>query len=213
MTETSNPQRISVLIVDDHPILRAGIAALLEEKPDIEVIGQAGSGAEAIVQYTALMPDVVLLDLSLGDKDGEDVIKEVIAGDPNAKIIVLTTYGGEETIKRTLQSGAVGYLLKDALGTAIVDGVRSAATGRRVIGSEVAEKLASSLKRDPLTERELEVLHEIALGHSNKVIAADLGITESTVKIHVRHILSKLNTSDRTGAVMEALERGIIKLR
>ncbi len=202
----------TILTVDDHPLMRAGLAAVLDSEPDLEVIAEAANGEEAIEQYVRHRPDLVLMDLRMPVMGGVAATHAIIAEDPNARIIVLTTFDGDEDIHRALEAGARGYLLKDMLRTEVVNAVRTVQRGRRIIPAPVAARLAEHTPRIELTPRELEVLTFVARGLSNNDIAAAIGRTEGTVKVHVRNILQKLNAHDRTGAVTIALQRGFLHL-
>lgn len=204
---------IRVLVIDDHPALRAGLRSLLEDQNDIQVVAEAGEGSIALQTYRSTRPDVVILDLELPDRPGETVLADLLEEDPKARVIVLTTYGGEAVIRRVVELGARGYLLKDTARRDLVGAVRNVHRGLRAVRGEVAQRLASALQMDMLTPRETEVLRTLALGRSNKAIAQDLGISEATVKIHVGNILQKLGAKDRTDAVLLALSRGFIRLR
>ena len=204
---------VTVLVVDDHPALRAGLRTLVEAGGDIRVVGEAGLGAEALELYRRTSPDVVILDLELPDMSGEAVLETLLEHDSSARVIVLTTYGGEAVIRRVIELGAWGYLLKDTARRELVQAVRNVSRGLRAVRGEVAERLASALQADNLTHRETDVLRSLALGHSNKAIARDLGIREATVKIHIGNILQKLGAKDRTDAVLLALQKGHIRLR
>ena len=203
---------IRVLAVDDHPVVRAGVRALLANEPDIEVVGEAVDGAEAVGLYERLAPDVVLMDLRLPCMDGVEAIRAIISANPDARILALTTYGGDADIYRALDAGASGYLLKDMLGTEVVGAIRSLAEGKRVIPQEVAGRLAEFTPRQDLTPRELEVLLLAAKGLRNKQIGRIIGRTEATAKAHLQSVMAKLGVQDRTEAVTLALQRGIIHL-
>jgi DNA-binding NarL/FixJ family response regulator len=204
---------ITVLVVDDHPVLRSGVVAMLNDQPDMTVAAEAGDGASAMAALRDHEPNVVLCDLQLPDRDGEGLIAEMLAERPDVRILALTTFGGADTIRRTLEAGAAGYLTKDTMRRELVDAVRRVASGHRVVKGEVAERLADAMTSEALTVRERDVLRELALGQSNKEIGRSLGIAEATVKIHVRHVFEKLGAHDRTQAVMKGLERGTIRLR
>ena len=204
---------ITVLIADDHPALRAGLRALFDATGDIEVVGDTGRGRETVGLYTSLLPDVVILDLEMPDMSGEAVLEALLATDPGARVIVLTTYGGEAVIRRVIELGARGYLLKDTARRSLVAAVRNVHKGLRAVHGEVAERLAAALQADALTPRETDVLRSLALGQSNKAIARDLGISEATVKIHISNLLQKLDAKGRTDAVLIALQKGYIRLR
>lgn len=209
-TGASGP--IRVLSVDDHPLFRDGLAALLATHADLVLAGEAGNGIEAIERYRALRPGVVLMDLSMPVMGGVEATGQILALDPHARIIALTTYAGDADIHRALEAGACGYLLKDTLRGTVVDAIRTVARGGRVIPPDVAGTLAAHTPRNDLTPRELEVLTLLARGLQNSAIAEALVRTEATVKVHIHHILAKLGAKDRTDAVVIALRRGIIHL-
>ncbi|MHC5747544.1 MAG: response regulator [Nostoc sp.] len=203
---------IRVLIVDDHSIVRQGLAAMIENEPDMTVVGQAGNGQEAIAQYRQLQPDVTLIDLRMPQVSGVEAIVAICAEFTHARMIVLTTYDGDEDIYRALRAGAKGYLLKDAEPDALLNAIHIVHSGQQYIPSEVAAKLVQRMNIPELSDREQEVVRQMVLGLSNHDIAAALNITESTVKFHINKILSKLGVSDRTQAVITALKRGLAKL-
>jgi DNA-binding NarL/FixJ family response regulator len=201
-----------ILIVDDHPVLREGLALIIESQPDLQVVAEAGTGKQAVALFEEHLPDVTLMDLGLPDVNGIDVIKELRAQHPDARIIVLTTYLGDVQALRALQAGASGYLLKGTLRRDLLDTIRSVHAGQRHVQSDVASELAHHAADPRLTEREIEVLKLIAKGCSNKLVADRLEITEDTVKGHVRNILEKLKANDRTHAVTIALHRGYFQV-
>lgn len=203
---------IRILTVDDHPIYRDGLAALIAAYSDFRLAGAAANGREAIQLFRLHRPDVTLMDLSMPVMTGVEAIASIMAEFADAKIIALTTWGGDADIHRALKLGASGYLLKDSASEEVAESIRRVHEGRRAIPSEVAQRLAAFTPRTDLTERELEVLGHMARGLSNKAIARALGRTEATVKVHVLHILQKLDVSDRTEAVTVGLQRGIIHL-
>ena len=207
---SDNPPAIRILIVDDHPVLRAGVAAMLGNQGDLIVVGEAGDGAEALELFRALHPDVIVMDLQMPGMNGIDATLAIRAEAPSAKILVLTTYAGDAQAVRALRAGATGYLLKNSLRTQIVDAVRSVHAGKRHIDSDVSEQIALHVADDPLTERELSVLELVAQGHANRQAAAALGLAEETIKAHLKNIFLKLDVNDRTRAVTVAMERGII---
>lgn len=209
---SDNPPAIRILVVDDHPVLRAGVAAMLENQTDLAVVGEAADGAEALSQFRALQPDVVIMDLQMPRMNGIEATMAIRAEAPSAKILVLTTYAGDVQAVRALRAGATGYLLKNSLRTQIVDAVRSVHAGRRHIAPDVSEQIALHVADEQLTERELSVLELIALGHANKEAAAELGLAEETVKAHLKNIFLKLDVNDRTRAVTVAMERGILEI-
>jgi DNA-binding NarL/FixJ family response regulator len=203
---------IRVLTVDDHAVVRAGIAAMIANESDVTVVAEASNGAEAVDQYNLHKPDLVLMDLRMPDMDGVSAIRAIRAANPDARIVALTTYDGDTDIHRALSAGACGYLIKDVLGAELIRTIRNAATGKRVIPPVVAGRLAEFTPRIDLTEREVEVLRLVAKGLRNKEIARVIGRTEGTVKVHLKNIHEKLGVDDRTEAVTLALQRGIIHL-
>jgi len=203
---------IRVMTVDDHPIFRDGLAALLAFYKDFELVAEAPDGAQAVALYRTHRPDVTLMDLSTPVMGGAQATEVITSEFPDARIIALTTYEGDADIHRALRAGARGYLLKDALRNQVADAIRSVHRGGRVVPPMVAHKLAEFTPRVELTDRELEVLALMAKGQSNKEIADSIGRTEATVKVHVLHILSKLAVDDRTAAVTVALKRARIHL-
>lgn len=209
---TTNPKPIRILLADDHPLLRDGVAGLVADQPDMELVGEASNGREAIDQFRKHRPDITLLDLQMPELNGIDAILAIRGEFPEARIVVLTTYTGDAQILSALKAGAQAYLLKSALRRELLDTIRDVHKGQRRIPPEVAVRLAEHAADDLLTSREVEVLRLIAAGKANKLVASDLSITEETVKGHVKNILSKLGASDRTHAVTIALKRGIIEL-
>jgi DNA-binding NarL/FixJ family response regulator len=204
--------RIRVMTVDDHPIFRGGLAALLAAYPDLKLVAEAGNGRQAVELFRTHRPDVTLMDLSMPVMGGVEAIGHIIAEFPDARIIALTTWDGDGDIHRALDAGARGYLLKDVVSHEVADAIRSVHRGGRVLPPAVAQRLAEFTPRIDLTDRELEVLTQMAQGKSNKEIAVALGRTEATVKVHVLHILQKLDAADRTEAVTIGLKRGLIHL-
>jgi DNA-binding NarL/FixJ family response regulator len=202
--------RIRVLIVDDHPLLRDGIAAVVDGQSDMTMAGEAANGAEAIERYRALRPDVTLMDLQMPQMDGTDAIRVIHGEFPLARIVVLTTYDGDVEAQHALEAGASGYLLKSSPRTDLLDAIRVVHAGRRYIPPEIAVEIAEHRGEHELTDREREVLQKVAAGRSNKIAADELGITEETVKTHMKRILAKLAASDRTHAVTIATKRGIL---
>jgi len=202
--------RIRVLAADDHPLVRAGIAAMLATKPDLELVAEVRDGAEAIERFEALRPDVVLMDLQMPGVGGLAAIRAIRAIDPDARVIALSTFDGDADIHRALSAGALAYLLKDAGIEQLADAIRSAAAGKRVVPATVAMKLAEFTPRADLTPRELEVLQHVARGLGNKEIAAAIGRSAETVKAHLESIFQKLDARDRAHAVTIAIQRGFI---
>ena len=203
---------LRVLVADDHPVVREGLAALINRRPDMAVVAEASTGQEAVEQFLLHRPDVALLDLRMPEMDGVEVIAAIREQVPTARLVVLTTYADEEDIHRSLRAGARGYLLKDAPRDELLDCVRAVHDGQTVIPPAIALKLASRLRATELTPRELDVLRLLATGQSNKQIAAALFIAEGTVKTHVNALLRKLAAADRTGVVTLALKRGLLRL-
>lgn len=208
----SSSRPIRILVVDDHPILREGVAAILEDRPDMLLVGEARDGVEAIVQFRDLHPDVTLMDLQMPGMGGVEAIKAIRDEHPNACIVVLTTYDGDVQAVRALKAGAMGYLLKSSLRTEMLDAIVSVSQGRRYLHRNIADEIAMHILDDSLSEREIAVLQLVAVGKANKQIAWELGIAEETVKGYLKAIFTKLNVSDRTHAVTVAARRGIIEL-
>jgi two-component system, NarL family, response regulator len=203
---------IRIMCVDDHRIVREGISLIIERQPDMEVVGSAASGEESVEMFRACSPDVTLMDLQLGSMNGVDAIRAIRRHDPNARIVVLTMYNGDEDIHRALQAGATTYLLKDTLSDDLIRVVREVHEGKQPIGPDVEARLAERAGRPQLTPREVQVLELVGQGMRNKEIAAALGISEETAQVHVKNILAKLKVKDRTAAVNVALRRGIIHI-
>ncbi len=206
------PAEIRVIAADDHPLIRAGIEAVVCAEPGMRFIAEASSGEEVVELFRRHRPDVVLMDLRMPGMGGVEATRAIVAEFPDARVVALTTYDGDEDIFRALEAGARGYVLKDMLRSEVPNAIRSVCAGRRAIPPEVAERLAEYTPRVALTDRELEVLRLMARGMSNPQIGRALVRTEGTIKVHVKHILEKLDTDDRTAAVMIALERGILHL-
>jgi two-component system NarL family response regulator len=209
---TAPKPRIRVAVFDDHQMMREGIVALLEMQDDVEVVGEAGDGESAIAVYRGQKPDVALVDLRMPKMDGVAVIRALRSEFPASRLLVLTTYDGEDDVSRALQAGARGYLLKGASRTALTDAIRSVHAGHRYIPPDIADRVLPRPAEETLSDREREVLRAIAGGLSNKEIGDKLGISENTVKGHVNHLLAKLGVNDRTNALLVALKRGIIRL-
>jgi DNA-binding NarL/FixJ family response regulator len=203
-------KQIKILTVDDHPLLRQGIAAVIQGEKDMLIVGEASNGREAIQMFRSQRPDVTLMDLQMPDLNGIDAIVTIRQEYPQARIIVLTTYEGDALARRALKAGVVGYILKDMIRTELLEAVRSVYAGNRYIPQKIAAELAEHYAQDDLSEREIEVLREVARGTSNKIIASHLFISEATVKAHMQNILLKLGASDRTHAVSIATARGFL---
>ena len=210
-SSTSDGQ-IRVLVADDHPVVRTGLAAVLVQQVDLELVAEAENGERAVALYREHQPDVCLMDLRMPVMDGVEAIRAITTEFPEARILALTTYEGDADIRRALEAGARGYLLKDMLLTDVVQSVRAVHHGERVIPNAVAARLAEFPERSDLTERELEVLKLVARGLSNKEVARAIGRTDETVKIHLRNVFAKLGVADRTEAVTVALTRGLLHL-
>ena len=203
--------RITVVVVDDHPVVRSGLVGMLDVEDDLEVVGEAADGEEALARVAALAPDVVLMDLRMPKLDGAGATARIVAEHPGTRVLVLTTYDTDADILRAVEAGATGYLLKDTPRDQLVDAVRAAARGETVLAPPLAAKLMRQVRGgDQLTPRELEVLQLVAQGRSNPEIARELFIGEATVKTHLLHVFDKLGVDDRTRAVTVALERGIL---
>jgi DNA-binding NarL/FixJ family response regulator len=209
---SAEPARIRVLSVDDHPLLRQGIAALVGAQSDMVMVGQAATGREGLEQFRAQKPDVTLLDLRLPDMGGVEVLQAILSESPDARVVMLTTFEGDVEIQRSLQAGARGYLLKTMPPAELVEAIRQVHAGKKRIPPAVAARLAEHLADEALTPREVEVLRLVAEGGRNKEIADQLSISEETVKVHVKHVMEKLGASDRTEAVAIGVRRGIIEI-
>jgi two-component system, NarL family, response regulator len=209
-----NPsEKIKVMVVDDHPLMRVGIAAIINARADMSVVAQAGTGEEALTLFQQDKPDITLMDLRLpGKLGGVETISAIRVKSPHARFIVVTTYDGDEDIHRALEAGAQGYVIKGMPYQTLVDALQKVHAGGRFLPPPVARALASRLPHSHLSSRELEVLHLLVGGNSNKDIASVLGITEATVKSHVSTILMRLDVEDRTQAVVAALQRGLVHL-
>ena len=203
---------IRILTADDHHLIRAGVSSFLATEPGLEVVAEAANGEEALEKYREVQPDVVLMDLSMPVMDGLEATRAILAEFTDARIVVLTTYAGDEDIHRALEAGAMGYLVKDMLAAEVLKVIRSVMAGRRGIPPVVAAKLAEHTPRIALTPRETEVICLMASGLTNAQIAERIGRTEETVKVHVKNILQKLDVRDRTEAVAVAARRGFIRL-
>lgn len=209
-----NPtEPIRLLIVDDHPVVRDGLVAILHQgEPDLEVVGEAGDGKEAVAAWRTLRPTVIIMDLQLPGLSGVEAIKAIRREDPEARVLVLTTFDGDADIQRALEAGARGYLLKSVRRATLIEAVRAVAAGQRYLPPATAARLVEAMEAERLTARELDVLKLLAQGQRNREIADALGLAEPTVKIHVNNLLRKLQVKDRTEAAVVALRRGIIHL-
>jgi DNA-binding NarL/FixJ family response regulator len=203
---------IRVLCADDHPLVRKGIASILANETDVVLVGEAGSGEEAVEQFRKLKPDVVLMDLRMPDMNGIEATRIIRAEAPETKIIALTSYDGDQDIYRAIEAGVRGYILKEMVHTEVLRAIRTVHSGKRLMPAEVAERLSEYFPQMALTPREVEVLRLVAKGMANKEIAHQLGTASGTIKMHIQNILAKLDASDRTHAVTIALERGILHL-
>jgi DNA-binding NarL/FixJ family response regulator len=203
---------IRILVVDDHPVLREGLAAMIESQPDMTLIAEAANGRDAIDSFEAYLPDVTIMDLRLPDMNGIEAITSIRQSHPEARVIVLTTYLGDVQAGRALIAGAHAFLLKATLRTDLLDTIRAVHKGQRRVPPEVASEMAEYAADDSLTPREVEVLEQVASGNSNKMVADRLNISEDTVKAHMRSVLSKLGANDRTHAVTIALRRGFLDM-
>ena len=210
VSDVASPMRI--LVVDDHPVFREGVAALVSGESDMSIVAQAANGREALQQFRAQQPDVTLMDLQMPEMNGLDALIAIRGEFPEARIIVLTTYAGDMQVLRAIKAGARGYLLKDTLHKELVDTIRAVHAGKKYISTEASFELAEHASDDVLTPAEVRVLRLIAEGNANKEIAAQLSVSDDTVKSQVRNILSKLGAKDRTHAAMIGLKRGIIEL-
>lgn len=207
--------KITILIADDHPVVRDGLRGMLGGQPDLEVVAEAANGEEAVVQAALHRPKVILMDLRMPRMDGVQAISEITSSQPDAKVLVLTTYDGDRDIDRAVEAGAVGVLLKDVPREELFSAVRAVARGESVLAGAVASRLMSQLRSPPVdtpSEREIEVLTLVARGLTNRAIGRQLAISEATVKTHLVHLFSKLDVTDRTAAVTVAVERGLIRL-
>lgn len=204
------PPPIRILIVDDHPMVRDGIAALLNRQADMEPVGEASNGAEAIERFCALSPDLTLMDVQMPGMNGVEAIAEIRRLSPDARILVLTTYPGDANAARAIRAGAAGYLLKNAIRVELLDAIRSVHAGRRAVSADIAHELATHALGEALNDREIEILRLIAEGHANKQIAWRLNLSNDTIKAQLKAIFAKLGVHDRTHAVTLAARRGYI---
>ena len=204
---------IRILVADDHYVVRMGITALVSTEPDMEVVGEAADGNQAVEMFQRVNPNLVLMDLRMPAKDGIAATKEIRGANPNARVLMLTTYDGDTDIHRAIEAGARGYVLKNSTGDKLIPALRAVAAGEKWIPKEIASRLAARKMFEELTPRELQVLQQMAKGLANKEIGDVLKISEHTVKDHLKSILGKLRVADRTEAVTVALQRGIIQLQ
>jgi len=209
---TNNGDKIKVMVVDDHPLMRVGVASIVNARPGMTVVAQTGTGEEAVALFFEHQPDVTLMDLQLPGMSGVDAIRSIRTTYPKARFVVLTTYEGDADIHQALEAGAQGYVIKGMPYQTLVDALQRVHAGGRFLPPPVARAIASRMPDSDLSAREQEVLHLLVAGKSNKDIATLLGITEATVKCHVSAILLRLNVSDRTQAVVTALQRGLVHL-
>ena len=210
--ETTSGARIRVIVADDHPVVRSGLASVIAQQPELELVAEAANGRQAVELSREHRPDVVLMDLRMPEMDGVSAIEQIRAEVPDARILALTTYEGDVDIHRALAAGARGYLIKDMLLSDVLSAIRSVHRGERVIPLAVAARLAEFTPRSDLTEREIEVLQLVARGLSNRDVAGVIGRTDETVKVHLKNIFAKLGVADRTEAVTLAFSRGILHL-
>lgn len=203
---------IRILLADDHPSLRAGLASILNAEPGLSVVAEAGSGRETLIKTSESSPDVLIVDLRMPDGDGIETIKQLISTNPQVRVLVLTTYDNEEDIFNALEAGARGYILKDTTREEIIEAVRQVHAGNRFLPSAIASRLADRMIRPTLTPRELDVLRLVSRGRTNKEIAAAMFVSEETVKSHMKGLFQKLGVHDRAEAVATALQRGLLRI-
>ena len=212
MTSSSESAPLRILIVDDHPLMREGLALVLEASGKMEVVGHAGDGVEAVRLFARLQPDITLMDLQMPKLNGVEAITSIRSQSPKARIIVLTTYAGDTRALRALKAGASGFLLKNSVRKDLLEAIQVVSSGRRYLPPDVATEIAVHAVDEPLTSREIDILRLIAQGKANKEIAHQIGVGEETVKAHLKSIFAKLDVADRTHAVTLAVKRGIIEL-
>jgi DNA-binding NarL/FixJ family response regulator len=208
----NEPAKIRVLSIDDHPLVREGLAALINSQTDMCVVGQGATGHEAIKLFRELQPDVALMDVRLPDMSGIDAMITILSGSPQARVIMVTSSEGDVEMERALAGGAKGYILKSMPPREVLEAIRKVHAGKKAIPPEIAAQLANHMSDETLTAREIEVLQQVAEGNRNRDIADRLFISEGTVKVHIQHIMDKLGASDRTQAITIAVRRGIIHL-
>jgi two-component system NarL family response regulator len=208
----ANDAKIRVLVADDHPVVRHGIMANVKPQRDMTVVAEAGDGVEALASIKEHLPDVVLLDLRMPRMDGLDVLSEVSTSKLQSRVIIMTTFESEEDVTRAMKAGARGYLLKDSSQEEILDAIRRVSLGETYLPARIVQKVAEGMRKPELSPREIEVLQWLAAGKSNKEIGAQLFIAEGTVKTHVKNLLEKLAVVGRTGAIREAVHRGLVRL-
>ena len=208
----TSEHKIRILLADDHSVVRVGLGGLIETELDMEVVAEAADGAQAVEQYARHLPDVVLMDTRMPVKDGIEATHEIRQRFPHARILMLTAFDGDADIRRAFEAGAQGYVLKSSTGEKLIPALRAVAAGERWVPTEVAHRLSSRNSYETLTARELQVLNQIARGLANKQIADHFGITQYTVKTHLKNILAKLRVSDRTEALSVSIQRGIVHL-
>lgn len=203
---------LRILTIDDHPLIRQGIASLLEVEPGLELVGEAADALDGIAQYRRLLPDIALVDLQMPGVDGIELTRRLRAEFPKARVVILTTYRGDANARDALAAGACGYLLKSSLRRELVDALHRAAQGKRCLSAEISEEIAQHLGEEPLTAREQSIMAALAQGWENKRIANDLGISSETVKSHLARIFEKIGARTRTEAIHIALRRGLVRL-
>jgi DNA-binding NarL/FixJ family response regulator len=208
----NEPAKIRVLSIDDHPLVREGLAALINSQTDMRIVGQGATGHEAIKLFRELQPDVALMDVRLPDMSGIDAMITILSGSPQARVIMVTSSEGDVEMERALAGGAKGYILKSMPPREVLEAIRKVHAGKKAIPPEIAAQLANHMSDETLTAREIEVLQQVAEGNRNRDIADRLFISEGTVKVHIQHIMDKLGASDRTQAITIAVRRGIIHL-